>query len=68
LLFFIDVCDAGCLGALSKALSAVFPLIKFYTEQIFILVRMRLPNHVRRHTNSEAFQALQRLCDIYIRY
>jgi len=40
---------------------AVFPLRKFYTEQMFVLVRMQLRNHVEcRHTTSEALQGLLR--------
>jgi len=35
------------------ASTSVFPLLKFYTEQIFVLVRMQLRNH--RHTTSETF-------------
>jgi len=35
------------------ASTSVFPQRKFYTEQIFVLVRMQLRNH--RHTTSEAF-------------
>jgi len=36
---------------------SVFPLRKFYTEQIFVLVRTQLCNH--RHTASVAFQAIE---------
>jgi len=39
------------------------PLIKFYTEQMFVLMRMQLRNNV--DTNSEAFQVLIGLCTIY---
>jgi len=42
----------------------VFPLRKFYTEQMFILVRNVIMQPCI-HTNSKAFQALQGLCNIY---
>jgi len=42
------------------------PSKKFYTEQMFILVRMQMRNHADyRRTTSEAFQAVKSLYDIY---
>ena len=44
---------------------------KIYTEQMSVLVRMLLqqPCMDSRHTTSEAFQALQGLCNAYtVRY
>jgi len=46
---------------------AVFPLRKFYIEQMFVLFhakRMQLRNHA--DTTSEAFPTLKELCDIYV--
>ena len=49
------------------ALRPVFPLRKFYTEQIFFVAH---ETHAAvqpcRHTNSEAFPTFKRLCDIFI--
>jgi len=46
---------------------AVFPQKNVqYTKLMFVLVRMQLHNHVNTHIGSKAFQALQRLCGIYM--
>jgi len=45
------------LKPLVTPLSAVFPVRKFYIEQMFVSVRMRFHNHVYwRHTTSETFR------------
>jgi len=43
----------------------MFPLRKFYTKQMFVLLRIELRNHV--DTKSEALQTLQGYA-LYIRY
>jgi len=53
-----------CPPVATGVIPAVVPLRKFYTEQMFVLVSMQLPD-LRRHTISEAFQAVKNLCDIY---
>jgi len=63
--------DSGLLQAFEKVdrlhrLCSMFPLRTFYTVQMFVLVCMQLPN--RRHTNSEAFQGVKGLCDVYTIY
>jgi len=42
----------------------VIPLIKFYTEQMFVSVDMQFRNHCR-HKTSEAFQVTKGQCLIY---
>jgi len=42
-----------------QTLAPVFPLRKFYTEQMLVSFRMQL----RRHTTNEAFLAVKGICD-----
>ena len=50
-----DFCIIGVPFVATSRLASLFPLRKFYAEQLW-------------HTTSEAFQALKRLCETYIQY
>ena len=50
-------------------LFSVFPLRKFYIEQMFALLHNKhTTTQPCRHTNSQAFPALNGLCDTFIPY